>query len=33
MLEKAVNNYLATAKGLPFFYVTGDKDYLPVLGS
>lgn len=31
MLEKAVNNYLATAKGLPFFYVTGDKDYLPVL--
>ena len=31
MLEKAVDNYLATAKGLPFFYVTGDDDYLSVL--
>ena len=31
MLEKAVDNYLATAKGLPFFYVTGDDDYFSVL--
>ena len=31
MLEKAVDNYLATAKGLPFFYVTGDEDYLSTL--
>lgn len=31
MLEKAVDNYLATAKGLPFFYATGDEDYLSVL--
>lgn len=27
MLSKEVQNYIASAKGLPFFYVTGDSDY------
>ena len=27
MLCSAVNNYISTAKGLPFFYVVGDIDY------
>ena len=27
MLCKEVQNYIATAKGLPFFYVFGDEDY------
>lgn len=32
MLCKEVQNYIATAKGQPFFYVVGDKDYNQVLG-
>ena len=31
MLCKEVQNYISTAKGLPFFYVVGDEDYGPVL--
>ncbi len=31
MLCREVQNYIATAKGLPFFYVVGDEDYLSVL--
>ncbi len=31
MLCKEVQNYLATAKGLPFFYVVGDEGYSLVL--
>lgn len=31
MLCKEVQNYIATAKGLPFFYVVGDEDYATVL--
>ena len=30
MLDFAVENYIKTAKGLPFFYITGDDDYLQV---
>lgn len=31
MLCKEVKNYIATAKGLPFFYLVGDEDYATVL--
>lgn len=31
MLEKIVSNYLDSAKGLPFFYVVGDDEYLSAL--
>lgn len=31
MLCSEVQNYLSTAKGLPFFYIVGDYDYLSVL--
>lgn len=31
MICKEVQNYLATAKGLPFFYIVGDDDYHIVL--
>lgn len=31
MLCREVQNYLSTAKGLPFFYVVGDEDYCSVL--
>ena len=31
MLCREVQNYISTAKGLPFFYIVGDDDYLPVL--
>lgn len=31
MLCKEVQNYIATAKGLPFFYIVGDDDYCQVL--
>ena len=31
MLCKEVQSYIATAKGLPFFYVVGDKDYSQAL--
>lgn len=33
MLCAAVENYISTAKGLPFFYVVGDDNYLSVLDS
>lgn len=32
MLCKAVEEYLATAKGYPFFYIVGDNDYQEILG-
>lgn len=31
MLCREVQNYISTAKGLPFFYVIGDEDYCSVL--
>lgn len=31
MLCREVQNYISTAKGLPFFYVVGDEDYSSVL--
>lgn len=31
MLCEEVRDYLSTAKGLPFFYAVGDRDYLPAL--
>ncbi len=31
MLCREIQNYISTAKGLPFFYVVGDKDYYSVL--
>ena len=31
MLEKIISNYLDSAKGLPFFYVVGDDEYLSAL--
>lgn len=31
MLCREVQNYISTAKGLPFFYVVGDEDYCSVL--
>lgn len=31
MLSREVQNYIATAKGLPFFYVVGDEDYCSAL--
>ena len=31
MLSIAVYNYIATAKGLPFFYVVGDESYTVTL--
>lgn len=31
MLCKEVQNYISTAKGMPFFYVVGDEDYSSVL--
>ena len=31
MLCREVQNYISTAKGLPFFYVVGDEDYGSVL--
>lgn len=31
MLCREVQNYISTAKGLPFFYVVGDDDYCSVL--
>ena len=31
MLCTAVKNYIATAKGLPFFYVVGDDSYADTL--
>ena len=31
MLCKEVQNYISTAKGLPFFYVVGDEEYSSVL--
>ena len=31
MLCREVQNYISTAKGLPFFYVVGDEDYNSVL--
>lgn len=31
MLCREVQNYLSTAKGLPFFYVVGDEDYCSIL--
>lgn len=31
MLCKEVQNYISTAKGLPFFYVVGDEEYCSVL--
>ena len=31
MLCTAVENYISTAKGLPFFYVVGDNDYSATL--
>jgi len=31
MLCKEVRNYIATAKGLPFFYVVGDEEYESIL--
>ena len=31
MLCEEVKNYISTAKGLPFFYVTGDEEYNSVL--
>ena len=31
MLCKQVQNYISSAKGLPFFYVVGDENYLSVL--
>lgn len=31
MLCREIQNYMSTAKGLPFFYVVGDEDYCSVL--
>ena len=31
MLCREVQNYISTAKGLPFFYVVGDEGYSSVL--
>ena len=31
MLCTAVENYISTAKGLPFFYVVGDDEYSSTL--
>ena len=31
MLSKEVRDYIATAKGLPFFYLVGDEEYNAVL--
>ena len=31
MLCREVQNYISTAKGLPFFYIVGDEDYCSVL--
>ena len=31
MLCKSVANYIASAKGLPFFYVVGDSEYISTL--
>ena len=31
MLCREIQNYISTAKGLPFFYVVGDEDYMAVL--
>ena len=31
MLCREVQNYISSAKGLPFFYVVGDEDYCSVL--
>lgn len=31
MLCMEVQNYMKSAKGLPFFYVVGDEDYCSVL--
>ena len=31
MLSRKVQNYIATAKGLPFFYVVGDEGYCSAL--
>ena len=27
MLCREIQNYISTAKGLPFFYIVGDEDY------
>lgn len=32
MISATVDRYIASAKGLPFFYVVGDEEYLQVLG-
>ena len=31
MLDSSVNNYLSTAKGMPFFYVVGNSEYKTTL--
>ena len=31
MLCSAINNYISSVKGLPFFYVVGDDDYISTL--
>ena len=31
MLCEEVNNYISTAKGLPFFYFVGDGNYAQIL--